>query len=396
MLRFGLKDSAMATDFDLVIDRTGSASVKLDACKAVFGTEDVIPLWVADMDFAAPKAVSDALTQRAQHPIYGYSLYPETMFTAMQEWFLRRHDWAIKRETIVMCPGVVPSMHAAIMALSEIGDKVIVQPPVYPPFYSAVKETGREILLNTLTLTEGHYSIDFEHLEQCAASGAKLLLLCSPHNPVGKVWQQDELERVLDIARRYQLTIISDEIHADLIYPDYRHIPLATLADDVVIVTAVSPSKSFNIAGLGLSCLVVNDLHHRKAINAAFESLHISACNPFSINAFEAAYRGGEQWLDELMVYIDDTRRHVIDYFETNSLNIKVTGLQGTYLLWLDCRAMALNDDELKSFFINKAKVGMNTGISFGEGGSGFMRMNIAAPRAVIIQALENIKKALN
>ncbi len=396
MSRFGLKDSAMATDLDMVIDRTGTASVKLDACKAVFGTEDVIPLWVADMDFAAPQAVSDALTQRAQHPIYGYSLYPETMFTAMQAWFLRRHDWAIKRETIVMCPGVVPSMHAAIMALSEVGDKVIVQPPVYPPFYSAIKETGREILINTLTLTEGHYRIDFERLEQCAASGAKLLLLCSPHNPVGRVWQQDELERVLDIARRYQLTIISDEIHADLIYPDYCHIPLATLADDVAIVTAVSPSKSFNIAGLGLSCLVVNDLHHRKAINAAFERLHISACNPFSITAFEAAYRGGEQWLNDLMVYIDDTRRHVIDYFETNSLNIKVTGSQGTYLLWLDCRAIALNDEELKSFFINKAKVGMNTGISFGEGGSGFMRMNIAAPRAVIIQALENIKKALN
>jgi cystathionine beta-lyase len=395
MLRFGLKDKPMAIDFDLVIDRAGSASVKLDACKAVFATEDVIPLWVADMDFATPKAVSDALTQRAQHPIYGYSLYPETMFTAMQAWFQHRHDWVIKRETIVMCPGVVPSMHAAIMALSEQGDKVIVQPPVYPPFYSAVKETGREILLNTLTLSEGQYSIDFEHLEQCAASGAKLLLLCSPHNPVGKVWQRDELERVLDIARRYQLTIISDEIHADLIYPGYRHIPLATLADDVVIVTAVSPSKSFNIAGLGLSCLVVNDLHHRKAINAEFESLHISACNPFSITAFEAAYQGGEKWLDELMVYIDDTRRYVIDYFETNSLNIKVTRSQGTYLLWLDCRAMALNDDELKLFFINKAKVGMNTGISFGEGGSGFMRMNIATPRAIIIQALENIKKAL-
>jgi cystathionine beta-lyase len=395
MSRFGLKDSAMATDFDLVIDRAGSASVKLDACKAVFATEDVIPLWVADMDFAAPKAVSDALTQRAQHPIYGYSLYPETMFTAMQAWFLRRHNWAIKRETIVMCPGVVPSMHAAIMALSEPEDKVIVQPPVYPPFYSAVKETGREILLNTLKLSEGQYSIDFEHLEQCAASGAKLLLLCSPHNPVGRVWQRDELERVLDIARRYQLTIISDEIHADLIYPDYRHTPLATLADDVVIVTAVSPSKSFNIAGLGMSCLIVNELHHRKAINAVFESLHISACNPFSITAFEAAYLGGEQWLDELMAYIDATRRHVIDYFETNSLDIKVIGSQGTYLLWLDCRAMALNDKELKSFFINKAKVGMNTGISFGEGGSGFMRMNIATPRAIIIQALENIKNAL-
>lgn len=385
----------MANDFDHVIDRAGSASVKFDACKAVFGTEDLIPLWVADMDFATPQAVSDALRQRAGHPIYGYSLYPETMFTAMQAWFQRRYDWAIQRETIVMCPGVVPSMHAAIMALSEAGDKVIVQSPVYPPFFSAVTDTGREVLLNPLKLVQGRYSIDIEHLEQCAVSGAKLLLLCSPHNPVGRVWRQDELDSVLDIARRYQLTIISDEIHADLIYPDYRHIPLATLVDDVVIVTAVSPSKTFNIAGLGLSCLIVNEVQHRKAINAVFESLHIGACNPFSITAFEAAYRGGEQWLDELMVYLDETRRQILDYIETNRLNIKVIASQGTYLLWLDCRSMALNDDELKSFFIKKAKVGMNTGISFGKEGSGFMRMNIAAPRVIIMQALERIKEAL-
>lgn len=386
----------MATNFDLVIDRAGSASVKLDACKAVFGTEDIIPLWVADMDFAVPQAVSDALTQRAQHPVYGYSLYPETMFTAMQEWFLKRHDWAIKREAIVMCPGVVPSMHAAIMALSGPDDKVIVQPPVYPPFYTAVSETGREVLVNPLKLVGAHYRFDFEHLEQCAASGAKLLLLCSPHNPVGRVWQQDELERVLDICRRYQITIISDEIHADLIYPEYRHIPLATLADDVTIVTAVSPSKTFNIPGLGLSCLIVNDEQHRKAINMVFENLHISACNPFSITAFEAAYRGGEQWLDELMRYLKETRRQVIGFIEVNRLNIKVILSEGTYLLWLDCRGLSLDDGQLKSLLINKAKVGLNTGISFGKEGSGFMRINIATPRIVVMQALENIKKALN
>lgn len=385
----------MAVDFDQIIDRTGTASVKLDACKAVFGTEDVIPLWVADMDFPAPKAVSEALAERTQHSIYGYSLYPETMFTAMQEWFEQRHGWQIQRDTIVMCPGVVPSMHAAIMALSEAGDRVIVQPPVYPPFFSAVTETGRELLLNPLMLVDGHYAIDFEHLEQCAASGAKLLLLCSPHNPVGRVWQQAELEHVIDIARRYQLTIISDEIHADLIYPDYQHIPLANLTNDVTIVTAISPSKTFNIAGLGLSCLIVNDSEHRKAINTVFEQLHISACNPFSISAFEAAYRGGEQWLDALMLYLDETRRQTVEFIETNRLNIKVISSEGTYLLWLDCRTMGLNDNELNSFFINKAKLGLNTGISFGEEGSGFMRLNIAAPRIIIMQALEQIKTAL-
>lgn len=395
MSHFGLKNNAMTTDFDQVIDRTGSASVKLDACKAVFGTEDIIPLWVADMDFAVPQAVSDALKQRANHPIYGYSLYPETMFEAMQQWFQHRYAWAIARDSIVMCPGVVPSMHAAIMALSEVGDKVIVQPPVYPPFFSAVTKTGRELLLNPLKLEQGNYRIDIAHLEQCAASGAKLLLLCSPHNPVGRVWQQDELEKVLDVARRYDLTIISDEIHADLTYPDHLHIPLATLANDVVIVTSVSPSKTFNIAGLGLSCLVVNELQYRKAIIAEFDKLHISACNPFSITAFEAAYRGGAQWLDEVMIYIDETRRQVINYIETNEMNIKVIPTQGTYLLWLDCRKMALNDDELKSFFINKAKVGMNTGLSFRQGGNGFMRMNIATPRAVVMQALARIKEAL-
>ena len=384
----------MLNDFDQIIDRENTAGVKFDARKAVFGTDDVIPLWVADMDFAAPQAVTEALVERAKHPIYGYSLYPEAMFSQMQAWFLRRHNWDIELQSIMMCPGVVPSMHAAILALSEVGDKVIVQSPVYSPFFSAVTDTGRELLLNPLKLEQARYTIDIEHLEQCAASGAKLLLLCSPHNPVGRVWEKDELEAVLDIARRYHITIISDEIHADLIYPDFQHLPLATLADDVVIVTAVSPSKTFNIPGLGLSSLIVNEPRHRKAINSVFENLHISACNPFSITAFEAAYRDGEQWLDELMVYLDETRRQVTEFFEKQALNIKVIASQGTYLLWLDCRLMNLTDDELKSFFINKAKIGLNTGISFGEGGSGFMRLNIAAPRINIMRALENIKIA--
>ena len=384
----------LVINFDQIISRAGTTSLKYDARKAYFSSEDVIPLWVADMDFAAPEEVTEALIQRASHPIYGYTLYPDSLFTVMQNWFQQRHNWSIDRKSILMCPGVVPSMHAAIEALSDVGNSVIVQPPIYPPFFSAITETGRKLIENPLKLKSGIYGIDFEHLEQCAASGAKLLLLCSPHNPVGRVWQQHELEGVLDIARRYQLTIISDEIHADLIYPEYKHIPLATLADDVAIVTAVSPSKTFNIPGLGLSCLVTNKREHWQAIKKVFDGWHVSASNPFSITAFEAAYADGESWLDELMHYLDETRKQVNAFFEKNIPKIKVIDSQGTYLLWLDCREMGLNDEQLKSFFIDKAKVGMNPGNSFGEVGSGFMRMNIAAPRTIILEACQRILQA--
>jgi len=385
----------MTIDFDKIIDRTGTSNVKYDVRKAVFGTENVIPLWVADMDFAAPEAVTEALILRAAHPIYGYTIYPDSLFAAMQDWFKHRHHWDIARRSILMCPGVVPSMHAVIEALSDIGDSIIVQPPIYPPFFSAITETERKIIENPLKLEQGEYRIDLEHLEQCAASGAKMLLLCSPHNPVGRVWQQQELEAVLDIARRYQLIILSDEIHADLTYPHYQHIPLATLASDVSIVTLVSPSKTFNIPGLGLSSLVVDNRQHWQAIKQVFDRLHISASNPFSITAFEAAYQNGEDWLNELMVYVDKTRQLVTELFEQQMPKIKVIASQGTYLLWLDCREMGLTDDELSSFFIKKTKVGMNPGISFGASGSGFMRMNIAAPRKVIMNACYSIEQAL-
>lgn len=386
----------MTTNFDKIIDRAGTSNVKYDVRKAVFGTEDVLPLWVADMDFAAPEAVTEALISRATHPIYGYTLHPESLFTAMQDWFKQRHDWTIARKSILICPGVVPSMHAVIEALSDSGDSIIIQPPIYPPFFSAITETGRKVIENPLKLVGGDYKIDLEHLEQCAIAGAKMLLLCSPHNPVGRVWQKQELEAVLDIARRYDLIILSDEIHADLIYPDYQHIPLATLANDVSIITLVSPSKTFNIPGLGLSSLVVDNRQHWNAIKQVFDRLHISASNPFSITAFEAAYRGGEIWLDELMVYLDETRRDVTEMFERHVPNIKVVLSQGTYLLWLDCRAMKLTDDELSDFFIKEAKVGMNPGISFGNVGSGFMRMNIAAPRPVVMAACQAIVEAMN
>jgi cystathionine beta-lyase len=382
-------------DFDSIINRDETNSVKYTARQALFGRADITPMWVADMDFAVPPAVTQALMARAQHPIYGYTDYPDSMYDALIHWLQRRHGWQIEREWIIMCPGVVPTLHAAVMAFAQPQQSVIVQPPVYFPFFSAVTNTGRTLIKNTLLFENNRYTIDFEHLEACAQN-ASMLLLCSPHNPVGRVWTKDELKKILDIAERHDLVILSDEIHADLVYPDFKHYMLATLAGNTnQIITAVAPSKTFNIAGLGLSALIVPDADKRKAINLAFDSLHVYPNNPFSITAFEAAYNQGETWLETLLTYLKQTRDFVADYLVKQLPQIKLIAAEGTYLLWLDCRALNMSDAELKLFFVQQAGLGLSPGTLFGEAGSGFMRMNIGAPKAVIADALENIKKAL-
>ncbi|MDO8206964.1 MAG: pyridoxal phosphate-dependent aminotransferase [Gallionella sp.] len=385
----------MSIDFDRVIQRDGTCSVKHDGRAAYFGTENVLPLWVADMDFAAPEAVTRALTERAAHPVYGYTLYPDSMYDALIAWLKKRHGWEVQREWIVMAPGVVPSLFATVMAYAEPGEGVIVQPPVYFPFFSAVTTNGRRLIQNPLRLEQGRYSIDFDHLEQCASDGARLLLLCSPHNPVGRVWSRAELLEVLRIARRHDLTILSDEIHADLVYPGEQHTSLATLAKDSdKVITAVAPSKTFNIPGLGLSCLIAPDPAQRDALKKVFDSLHMGNTNPFSIAAFEAAYRGGEVWLDSLLIYLRDNRDFVSGYLERHLPAIRLIQPEGTYLLWLDCRELKMSDAQLRDFFVKQAHVGMNPGTAFGQGGSGFMRLNIASPRSVIADALERIAQA--
>lgn len=384
-----------AFDFDREIDRTGTHSVKYDNRLAMFGKAGVIPAWVADMDFAAPPAVTQALTERAQHPIYGYTLFPDNLFEALIDWMQRRHNWSIERDWIVMCPGVVPSINAAVMAFTQPGEAVIVQPPVYFPFFSVVTQTGRKLIRNPLELQNGRYAIDFDHLEQCARQ-AKLLLLCSPHNPVGRVWQPDELKRLLAIAARHNLIIFSDEIHADLIYPGNRHHTLGAFPEHgASILTAVAPSKTFNIPGLNLSALIIPDKTIRNAVTQVFTDFHVSASNPFSIAAFEAAYRSGETWLEALRIYLNDTRDAVESYLAEHLPEIKVIKAEGTYLSWLDCRAMNLTDAQLKHFFIHEAGVGMNPGVQFGQEGSGFMRLNIGAPRKTVLRVLENIKLAM-
>lgn len=381
-------------DFDLEINRDGTSSTKYDGRYGMFGRRDVIPAWVADMDFAAPPAVTQALIQRAAHPVYGYTMFPESLYEALIAWIKHRYQWNIQRDWIVMCPGVVPSINAAIVALTQPNDGIIVQPPVYFPFFSAVTQAGRCLIYNPLCIENQQnncYAIDFDHFEQCAKN-ARLLLLCSPHNPVGRVWLPEELRRLLEISEKYNLIIFSDEIHADLIYANNRHYSLAALSNDTVkVITAVAPSKTFNIPGLNLSALIIPDKSTRNAVKEIFSNLHINPTNPFSIVAFEAAYREGEEWLEALLVYLRDTRdavrKNLYDYLP----EIKVTPIEGTYLMWLDFRAWNMTDAQLKHFFVHQIGIGMSPGILFGVEGSGFMRLNIAAPRRVIDGLLKRL-----
>lgn len=386
----------MLFNFDQSIPREHTNSVKFDGRQHYFGTTDVSPLWVADMDFAVPECVTRALQERINHPVFGYTLYPESLYQSIIDWFERRHHWKIERDWILMAPGVVPSLFAAAQSFAKEGEGVIVQPPVYFPFFSAVTTNNRKLILNPLREVNGHYEMDFAHLEVCAQQGAKLLMLCSPHNPVGRVWTEQELQEVLRIARQYDLTILSDDIHADLIYSESTHIMLGRLAQPGdKIITTIAPNKTFNIPGLGLSALVIPHAEQRKAMKRVFESLHAGNSNPFSVVAFEAAYREGDDWLNALMKYLEATRNYVVDYLQSNIPQIKMVKPEATYLLWLDCRDLGMSDSQLRDFFVKQCKVGMNPGIVFGEVGSGFMRMNIGTQRINIQNALERIKTAL-
>lgn len=383
-------------NFDKPINRNNTLSTKYDSRQQYFGTQDISPLWVADMDFEVPPCVSDALKKQVDHAVFGYSFYPESLYQSIINWFSRQHQWAIQRDWILMVPGVVPSLYASVLATTKENDGVIVQSPVYFPFFSAVTSNQRRLLNNELINLNGYYEIDFDHLENCAQQGAKLLMLCTPHNPVGRVWKENELQKILTISREYNLVILSDDIHCDLVYSGSQHNILQALATtEDKIITAIAPSKTFNIPGLGLSALIIPDANIRQAVKKEFDKLYISNQNPLSIIAFEAAYTGGDEWLKQLLIYLQETRDFVIDYFQQQIPQIKVIKAEATYLLWLDCRDLQLKDTDLRRFFVEECKLGLNPGIMFGDGGSGFMRMNIGTRRELIVQALKKIQQAV-
>ncbi|SFL32036.1 MalY/PatB family protein [Pelosinus propionicus] len=385
-------------DFDKIIPRQGTGSRKWDALENVFGSNDVLPLWIADMDFSSPKAVSTAIIDRASHPIYAYNTQEKSLYQSLIEWAKKRHGWEIEEEWILLAPGVVPSISLSIFALSEPGDGIIIQPPVYPPFFASIKDNERKVVENPLLLKNGHYEIDFEDLEKKLADpNNKLLLLCSPHNPVGRVWKREELEKVYELCQKYGVDVLADEIHNDLVFQGHKHTVFASLGTPVCkqSITFMAASKTFNVAGLNFSFIIVPCKRRRGLIQNWITKLHISRNNIFGGIGTEAAYRDGEDWLDALLIYLEKNADTLVDFIQTRLPEVKVSKPEGTYLVWLDFRAYFTNDKELQKFLIHTAKVGLNAGRNFGTQGEGFARINIATQRSVLLEALTRIEKAL-
>ncbi len=375
------------------INRQGTYTTKWDDAKKKFGTDDLLPLWVADMDLASPLCVQKTMQTRAAHPLYGYTVYPEAYYDAIQSWMQKRFAWEIEKEWIVPCYGVVPSLNFAITAYSEAGDGIIIQTPLYAPFASSVKHKNRRVLDNTLVYEEGKYHIDYEDFE-VKAKEAKLFLLCSPHNPTGRAWSKEELEKLIDICLANEVLIISDEIHADVVYEKLHHSigSFEKMMHHCVILNA--PSKTFNVAGLNTSYAIIPDLKLRQAFRMEQDKSGITNGNPFGIEALMSAYSEGETWLESLKVHLNSNITYVKMFLEEHQIPINAVPTEATFLMWLDCKEMGLSHEQLVDFFLYKAKLGLNDGKSFGEAGEGFMRLNIGTSRKVLEEAMKRLLHA--
>ena len=388
----------MIGEFDQVIERCGTNSLKWDARQARFGREDVIPLWVADMDFRSPQAVIEALQRRVEHGIFGYAARLDSYYAAVQGWLAERHGWQVEKEWLVHSPGVVPALYGLVRALTEPGDKVMLQSPVYAPFFKAVESSGRTLVNNRLQLSAGRYAMDLEDLETQIDDRVKMVFLCSPHNPVGRVWTREELIRLREICVKYQLILVADEIHADLVYPGFKHTCFGTIAGELLsnLVVCTAPSKTFNLAGLQIANVIIPNPELRRAFERAMEHAGIAEPNVLGLVAAEAAYGHGAGWLDELIGYLHGNLNYVKKFVAAQIPELSIIEPEGTYLVWLDCRKLGLESRALREFMVTKAKVALNDGFAFGPGGEGFMRINIACPRVTLVEAMERIAAAIS
>ncbi|HLS35199.1 MAG TPA: MalY/PatB family protein [Bacillota bacterium] len=386
-------------DFSKVHSRKNTRSIKWDLTEQLFQEKDVLPMWIADMDFQAPKEVNEAIKKRAKHGIYGYTTTDDQVIHTITSWVKRRHEWKVDKKHISFSPSIVTSLHLAITSLTKPEDKVLIQTPVYTPFYRVIENHGRKVIKNELKLNKitNKYEIDFEHFEQRLSEGVKAFILCSPHNPVGRVWTKKELTKMAELCIKHDVLILSDEIHSDLIYPSYTHIPIATLSPKIAeqTITFMSPSKTFNIAGLQASYTIISNEKIRKRFEAELKKFGLSTLNTIGIYALEAAYNYGEKWLEQLIQTLDENKNYVIEQFAKHAPQVNVIDAEGTYLLWLDFRNLSMDKNNLEKLLIHEAKVALNNGLIYGTEGKNFMRMNIACPKEFVEKGVSQIIKAL-
>jgi cystathionine beta-lyase len=355
-------------------------------------------MWVADMDFKTPDFIINALRERLSHPIYGYTYRPADYYTSIIDWHERRHNWKIEKEWICFSPGVVPALNICTLAFTQPGDSIIVQPPVYFPFFPAVESHGRKLVYNPLIETPDGWTMDFDSLEKSVDSRTRMIIISNPHNPIGRAWSPSELKRLADVCIKNNILILSDEIHCDLVLPGFHHTPMAALSAEIAenTVTCLAPSKTFNLAGLSTSSVVISNPSLRRSFAGTLDNLHVGNGNIFGTIASIAAYSHGHEWLDAILDYIDINIDYADDYFRKMIPEIIPVKPEATYMIWLDCRKFGMKGKELRDFFVKNAGIGMNEGASFGPGGEGFMRMNLATSRQTIIKALEQIEKAVS
>jgi cystathionine beta-lyase len=391
-------EKKVSYSFESSACRKESNAEKFRLREELFGTEDVEPVWVADMDIDTPEFVLDALKKRLEHPVFGYEQMPRSAFDAQIKWIKRRHDLEFSLDEVFYSPSVVASMHASIEAFSEINDKIIVQTPVYTPFFKSVKNMGRKVVLNPLKQDEnGRYTFDIDDLVSKIDKDVKMLLLCSPHNPVGRVWKKEELEALLEVCLKNKIIVFSDEIHSDLVYKPNKHIPFASLSKEArdISVSAFGVGKTFNMAGFSISSVFIPNKLLREKFEKTYKNIHFAEGASLSHVAFEAAYKDGDEWLEDLLVHLKKNYNLLKELCQRYPKLIKITPIESTYLAWLDCRGMGLRDKELREFFIKEAKLGLNAGIGFGREGSGFMRLNFALSSAKMSQIISQLDSAL-
>lgn len=382
-------------NFDTLHDRTATNSVKYDLRRIVFGNEQVIPLWVADMDFATPDFILEAIRDRLHHPILGYTFRSESFAASLSDWVFRQHGTVIGPDAVCFSPGVVPALVFCLLAFTQENDGVIVQTPVYHPFFQVVEQNNRKVVNNPLSFINGKYQIDFDDLE-IKAQTAKILFLSNPHNPVGRSWTRDELSKVADICLRHRVLVVSDEIHSDLMLYGHKHVPFASLSKEVtaITITCYAPSKTFNLAGLSSSAVVIENELLRKEFAAVVDRLHLGMGNIAGMVAFEAAYQSGKEWLDQMLVYVGQNFDFLREYLLAFLPHIRLIEPDATYMAWLNFSGTRFTTTELNHWLIHEARVGLNDGAMFGDGGALFQRMNLACPRQILRQALDNMRSS--